>query len=77
MAVCFQNLTLGELSSRSALSVLVGALFGKFDIFLNTPRSCYLKFGQQLFFSLDLVLIPKRLLATVRHQEVSYSGTVV
>jgi hypothetical protein len=39
MAVCCQNLTLGALSSRSALSVLVGALFKKFGIFLNTPRT--------------------------------------
>jgi len=38
MAVCGQNLTLGALSSRSALSVLVGALFKKFGLFLNTPR---------------------------------------
>jgi hypothetical protein len=38
MAVCCQNLTLGALSSRSALSVLVGALFKKFGLFLNTPR---------------------------------------
>jgi hypothetical protein len=37
MTVCFQNLTLGALSSRSALSVLVGALFKKFFLFLNTP----------------------------------------
>jgi hypothetical protein len=37
MAVCCQNLTLGALSSRSALSVLVGALFKKFGLFLNTP----------------------------------------
>jgi len=27
MAVCYQNLTLGVLSSRSMLSVLVGMLF--------------------------------------------------
>jgi len=39
MAVCCQNLTLGALSSRSALSVLVGALFKKFGLFLNTPRT--------------------------------------
>jgi hypothetical protein len=32
-----QNLTLGALSSRSALSVLVGALFEKFGLFSNTP----------------------------------------
>jgi hypothetical protein len=38
MAVCSQNLTLGALSSLSALSVLVGALFKKFVLFLNTPR---------------------------------------
>jgi hypothetical protein len=36
MAVCCQNLTLGALSSRSALSVVVGALFKKFRLFLNT-----------------------------------------
>jgi hypothetical protein len=33
MAICCQNLTLGELSSRSALCVLVGALFKKFGLF--------------------------------------------
>jgi hypothetical protein len=33
MAVCCQNLTLGALSSRSPLSVLVGALFKKFGLF--------------------------------------------
>jgi hypothetical protein len=36
MAVCCQNLTLGALSSRSALSMMVGALFKKFGLFLNT-----------------------------------------
>jgi hypothetical protein len=36
MAVCCQNLTLGALSSRSALSLLVGALFKKVSLFLNT-----------------------------------------
>jgi hypothetical protein len=36
MAVCFQNLPLGALSSRNAHSVLVGALFKKFGLFLNT-----------------------------------------
>ena len=39
MAVCCQNLTLGALSSRSALAMLVGALFKKFGLFLNTPRT--------------------------------------
>jgi hypothetical protein len=33
-----KNLKLCALSSRSALSVLVGALFKKFGLFLNTPR---------------------------------------
>jgi len=36
MAVCCQNLPLGALSSRSAPSVLVGELFKKFGLFLNT-----------------------------------------
>jgi len=36
MAVCCQNLPLGALSNRSAPSVLVGALFKKFGLFLNT-----------------------------------------
>ena len=40
MAVCCQNLTLGALNSRSALSVLVGALFKKFGLVLKTPRAC-------------------------------------
>jgi len=35
MAVCCQNLMLGALSGRSTLSVLVGALFKKFSLFLN------------------------------------------
>jgi hypothetical protein len=35
MAVCCQNLTLGALGGRSALSLLVGALIKKFDLFLN------------------------------------------
>jgi hypothetical protein len=37
MTVCRQNLTLGVLSSCSALSVLVGTLFEKFGLFMNTP----------------------------------------
>jgi hypothetical protein len=39
MAVCCQNLMLGALNSRSALSLLMGALFKKFGLFLNTPRT--------------------------------------
>jgi hypothetical protein len=38
MAVCCQNLMLGELNSRSTLSALVGALFKKSGLFLNTPH---------------------------------------
>jgi hypothetical protein len=38
MVVCCQNLTLSALSSRSARSVLAGALFKKFGLFWNTPR---------------------------------------
>jgi hypothetical protein len=37
MAVCCQNLPLDALSSCSTPSVLVGALFKKFSLFLNTP----------------------------------------
>jgi hypothetical protein len=43
MAVCCQNLTLGALTSPSALSVQVGALFKKFGLFLNTPRIVHSK----------------------------------
>jgi hypothetical protein len=39
MAVCCQNLKLGALSSRSALSMLVGALFKKIRLFLNALRT--------------------------------------
>jgi hypothetical protein len=39
MAVCCQNLTLSALNSSSALSMLVDALFKKFCLFLNTPRT--------------------------------------
>jgi hypothetical protein len=38
---CLTKQTLGALSSRSALSVLVGALFKKFGLFLNRGVSCY------------------------------------
>jgi hypothetical protein len=42
MAVCCQNLPLGTLNSHSAPSVLVGVLFKKFGLFLNTH--CTLSF---------------------------------
>ena len=39
IVICCKNFTLGALRSRSALSVLVGALFEKFGLFfLNNPR---------------------------------------
>ena len=41
MAVCCQNLTLGALSSCSVLSMLVGAPFKKFGLFLNMPRTFF------------------------------------
>jgi len=48
MAVYCQNLTLGALSSRSALSMLVGALFKKFGLCLKTPRILqYTNYEQQ------------------------------
>jgi hypothetical protein len=37
MVVCCQNLTLGAVISHSTHSVLVGALFKKFGLFLNMP----------------------------------------
>jgi len=39
MAVCCQNLMLGVLNSCSTLSLLVDALFKRFDLFLNTPST--------------------------------------
>jgi hypothetical protein len=58
MKVCCQNLTLGALSSPSALSVLVGAVFKKFDLFLNTPfmlfNSWFNKLGYKIYTSLRL-----------------------
>jgi len=42
-AVCYQNLPLGALSSRSTPSLLVGELFKKFGLFLNTGVYTYFK----------------------------------
>jgi hypothetical protein len=61
MAVCCQNLTLGALSSRSALSMLVGALFKKFNLFLTIP----------LFLTLTLKCLCHYLLITVASPFVS------
>ena len=42
MAVCCQNLTLGALGSRSALSMVVGAPFKKFGLFQHASYIFYL-----------------------------------
>ena len=41
MAVYCEDMTLGALSSCSAPPLLVGALFKKFSLFLNTPRMSF------------------------------------
>jgi len=63
MAVCCQNLPLGVLSNHYTPSVLVGALFRKFGLFLNmTPLDRFLRknththvLGQSLFNTLYLM----------------------
>jgi hypothetical protein len=56
-AVCCQNLTLCALSSRSALSLLVGAIFKKFILFLNTSFTFKQQplrfFIQEMFLAMD------------------------
>jgi hypothetical protein len=52
MAFCCQNLTQG---SRSALAMVVGALFKKFGLFLNTHRTLYK--SVIFFFAVNLNLI--------------------
>jgi hypothetical protein len=54
MADCCQNLTLGALSSRSALSVLVGALFKRLGLLLKTPH-----------ILLELQVLPSELMVEV------------
>jgi hypothetical protein len=56
IAVCCHNLKLCALSSRSALCVLVGALFKKFGLFLNTPR---IPFNSTVYYAtaLDGILL--------------------
>jgi len=58
MAVCCQNLTLGALRNRSALSVLVCALFKEFGLFLNTPLILLQQLKYRLF---DMVFYPTSL----------------
>jgi hypothetical protein len=45
MAVSCQNLPLGALGNRSSPSMLVGELFKKFGLFLNTPCIKFRWFG--------------------------------
>jgi hypothetical protein len=49
MAVCCQNRMLGAVSSHSALSMLVCALFKKFRLFLNTPCIVLLVLSHDLY----------------------------
>ena len=73
MAVCCQNLPLGALSSSSALSMLVGALFKKFGLFLNTGVYTYLykyllsrgKIGLRIWFSMQYTRVLGRLLCSL------------
>jgi len=60
MAVCCQNLRLGALSSRRAPSLLVGALFKKFCLFLNTPR-----------MTQQILSVQKHLSRTIHASEIS------
>jgi hypothetical protein len=76
MAVCCQNLTLGALSSCSALSVLVSAPFKKFDLFLNTPRItrsvCSLSHPAPCGLSVSTIFLPHYLIngAILRKEKV-------
>jgi hypothetical protein len=55
MAVCCQNLPLGALSSHSAPSLLVGELFKKLGIFLNT--GVHILLGRNIYFKSTVFLI--------------------
>jgi hypothetical protein len=66
MAVCCQNLPLGALSSRGAPSMLVGELFKKFSLFLNTGL-CQLTYIHPILSSrapafVDIVMIKTMIL---------------
>ena len=58
MAVCCQNLTLGALSSHSVLSMLVGTLFKKFGLFLNTHR-IFKKYINMFLYSVTEVSVKR------------------
>ena len=57
MPVCCQKLTLGSLISRSALCMLVGALFKKWCLFLNTPRTSVLYGKMFTFWLFEAVVV--------------------
>jgi hypothetical protein len=61
MALCLQNLKLGVLRSHIAFSLLVGALFKKFGVLLNTPRIAFTRVLKKVsvlyFFELHLLRI--------------------
>jgi hypothetical protein len=85
MAVCRQNLPLGALNSRSAPSMLVGALFKKFGLFLNTPRILYfIKYSPrrrifqgevQILLIRCVCFIPAPILAALSHRRPASAGT--
>jgi hypothetical protein len=53
MTVCCQNLPLDALSSRSVPSVLAGAIFKNFGLFLNTGlrQVSFCSWGKKMCFS--------------------------
>jgi hypothetical protein len=57
MVVCCQNLMLGALSSCSALSMLVGAIFKKFGLYLNTLHIPYIQTSSQNIYVLYLLIL--------------------
>ena len=59
MAVSCQNLPLGALSSRSAPSVLVGELFKKCGLFLNTGVFNRVVIKCTVLFSLRICVVCK------------------
>jgi hypothetical protein len=68
MAVCCKNLTLGALNSHSALSMLVGALFKKFDLFLN--KILFLKSHLVVLFSAVYIYLSIILFLSLRTERI-------
>jgi hypothetical protein len=61
MTVCCQNLTLGALSSHSALSMLVGALFKMFGLFLKTSRIFMWPYIQSGYSAIDKIKLAENI----------------